>query len=572
MICVFDIGNTTYTGNGDAVLLPTECKVKQVAGGEYSLSMTHPIDDMGKWMHLIPEAVIRAPIPEETIESAISGMEADVYVTNTEATMRSGTSEPTNITYSEWVYGQGYAVGDRVTCSGQTHRNYRCTYWDADSSQVLVPPYASSWWAQIADKTSGSPVITTLRTGTEVYLIQDMGNGWYQVTTAYGLIGYVKASQLTYSRHLTPEETEPVTINEQLFRIRSVSVDTKNNQISVTAEHVSYDLRGIMIQDVTVTRQTPAMALAWIQEGFMTAYDGTIATNLTESTDGTITEKINGKNAVYALLDPDQGIVSYFNAACRRNNWDFYVMRKASTDRGFRLRYQKNILGVNWNIKSDNLITRVIPVAKAEDGSDFFLTNKWVDSSRISNYPVIRTEWLKVAGQVGRDDGSETDTVWTEAALRTEMQSKAQARFDKDKVDQLEHEITVDFVTLGDTAEHAELKELEEVVLYDTVTVIDERIQLAVTVEVIELEWDAIRQKITALKLSNVAAYAGKNVSGFNVLNNSVTGVKLTDDAIDTIAERSTDVMTPIMEQAIGSAASALRTWANGRFVIAESE
>ena len=56
MICVFDIGNSNYTGNGNAVLNPTECKLHNIAGGNYDLTLTHPLDPEGKWKHLTPGA------------------------------------------------------------------------------------------------------------------------------------------------------------------------------------------------------------------------------------------------------------------------------------------------------------------------------------------------------------------------------------------------------------------------------------------------------------------------------------------------------------------------------------
>ena len=572
MISVYDIGNNIFTGNGDVILQPTECKIKQVAGGSYDLTLKHPIDVYGKWMHLIPEAIIRAPIPEETIETAWSGMDVDVYKTIGQAALRSGPSEPTRISYSEWDYMTSYSVGSRVTCSGQSHRNYQCTQYDSSSPQIMVPPYNNpAWWKEIADYTSGSPVLVTLKAGSELYYVEDAGNGWYKMSTPYGLVGYMKTSDMVYDRHLTPEETEPRTIKDQLFRIRTVTVDTRNVQVSVTAEHVSYDLRGVIVKDVALNQCNPATALYWIESGFMIDYHGTIATNMTDAADGTITEKINGKNGVFALLDPDQGIVASFNASCRRDNWDYFIMRKVSTDRGFRLRYRKNMLGTSWKIKSDNLITRIVPVAKDANGGEFFLwPDPWVDSSLIGQYPVVRMEWLKVKGQVGKDDGTETGTTWTESSLRSEMRARAQARFTVDKCDQLAHEITIDFEQLGDTVEYAELKGLEKVLLYDTVVAIDEQIQMSVTVEVVELEWDAIRQKVTALKLSNVASYAGKNVSGFNVLNNSITGTKLTDDAGEDIMSAAVDQANEESQQytntRVAGLNTSLRQWVTANF------
>jgi phage minor structural protein len=566
VISVFDKTNTNFDGNGNVVLMPTKCSHRQVAAGKYDLTLVHPIDAGGKWTHIVPEAIIRAPVPEETIENAFSGLEADVYKTTTRATMRSGPSEPTTITYSTWSQYNTYSVGSKVT---QGDKNYQCNYWDSDDPNRYTSPAGSSWWAEIARYTPGSPALATLKTGTEVYFIEDAGSGWHKVTTVYGLEGYIKSSQLTYDRHLSPSETQPRTIREQLFRIKSVSVDSRNMRITATAEHVSYDMSGVLIDSVEIHQKNPAVSLAWIQQAFMMDYRGTIATNMSSDDDGTYTGNISGRNATYALLDPDKGIVSTFDAMYRRDNWDVFVMKKVNTNRGFQLRYGKNMLGVNWQIKSDRLVTRVVPVAKAEDGSDLYLNNsgaRWVNSSHISEYPVIRMERIRVQGQVGKDDGTETDTKWTEETLRAEMQKRAEERFSVDKADLLVHEITIDFEMQGDAEEYRELKDLQKVLLYDQVLAINERIGLSVTVEVSEIEYDYIREKITALKLTNVNAYGGKNISGFNVFNNSITPEKLTDDVTAGIGGDALEDANEYTDSRVSGSESYIRNWVTENF------
>ena len=575
MISVFDATNTNFDGNGDAVLTPLSCKHRQVAAGKYDLTLVHPIDPTGKWMHLVPEAIIKAPVPEETIENAFSGLDVDVYKTTTAAALRSGPSEPTQINYGEWSARGDYQVGSKVTCSGWSHRNWQYNQWDGSSAQTQVPPYNNSWCVAIADYTSGSPVLVNLKSGTDLYYIEDSGSYWKKVSTTYGLEGYIKNSQIQYDRHLTPAETQPRTIKDQLFRIKTVTVDSENHKITVTAEHVSYDMSGVLIEDADIHQRNPAMALAWIQQSFMMDYQGTIATNMTSDDDGTYTGEIKGKNATYALLDPDKGIVSSFDAMYRRDNWDVFVMRKTNVNRGFQLRYGKNMLGVNWKIKSDGLVTRVVPVAKAEDGSDLYLDlngDKWVDSDHINEYPVIRMERIRVEGQVGKDDGTETDTKWTEQTLRAHMQTKAEERYSVDKVDLLVHEITIDFEMQGDTVEYQSLQGLQKVLLYDTVVAINEQIQMSVTVEVSEIEFDCLRKKVTALKLTNVNRYGGRSVSGFNVFNNSITEDKLTDDVTDAINADAVEDANKYTDTKISGLNYSIRNWVNNNFEPKASE
>ena len=567
MISVYDIGNEAFERNGDAVLLPKSGKVRMVAGGGCDLTLEHPIDPNGKWTHLIAEAIIKAPVPPETIASAVSGLEADLYRTTTEAALRDGPSEPVRVTYSPWSQYNHYSVGSKVTSD---NKNYECIYWDADSLyRGNSPASLPEWWKRIADYNPvGANVLVTLKAGTDIYYIEDAGGGWYKVTTAYGLEGYIKASQLTYIGHLTPEQTQPRKITEQLFRVKSVNVDTKAMTVSVTAEHVSYDLRGVLVDDVKIVRRKPAIALAWIEMGFMMDYRGTIASNLSAETDTDYSAEIKGKNAIYALLDPDKGVVASCGAALRRDNWDVFVMRKTNPDRGFRLTYGNNVKGITWNTKSDSLVTRVVPVAKAEDGSDLYLDpTKWVDSSSINNYPVIYMERMKVDGQVGKDDGTESGTNWTEETLRAEMAKKAGERFSVDKADQLQIEITVDFDLLGDTAEYAAtMKDLERVNLYDMVKARDARIGVDTEVEVTELEFDIIRRKVVAVKLANVNAFGGRNVSGMNVLNNSITGDKLTDDAGEAIANSAVNTATERSTEYTDDEINKVKAWATANF------
>ena len=544
MICVYDIGNSNFAGNGDAVLIPTDCPTKMIAGGNYDLQMTHPIDPDGKWKHLVPGAIIKIPVPYEEIENAWSGYEADVYKTNGNRELREGPSAPQAIYYSEWGAGQTYAVGAKVSVYGVSHRNYKCVYFDSSSPIINVPPYNSSWWTQIPDMTSGSAVLVTLPTGTDLYLVEDYNTNWYKMSTYYGIVGYIQKAYVTYDRHLTPEETQPRIITTQLLRITSAAVDTKSRTVNVNAQHVSYDLNGIIVKDVNIQNASPAMAISRVVEGLMITYPGSIATNLTSDDNGTYTEQIKGKTGTYCLLDPDKGIANKFDAAFKRDNWDMFILQRTDTDRGFRLKYRKNMLGVNWAKKSDQLITRVVPVAKNSGGEDLYLPEVWVDSTLINSYPIIRMERLTVKGQVGKDKGLGDGSTWTESDLLDEMRAKAEERFSVDHADEIVQEVTVDFEMLGDTAEHAEIRELEQVLLYDTVTVQNEEIGLDKQLMVTEMEWDPIRKKVKALKLSNTIDHGGKNVTGYNIIAKSIGNDKLTDDVADGILQQVLDIVS----------------------------
>ena len=552
MICVYDIGTTNFNTLGDAVLTPLSGKLRQVAGGSYDLTMECALDAEGKWKHLVPGAVLKVPVPKETIENAFSGESADIYVTNQETALRDEADAGGAVSYTAWNPNTLYEVGDKVSVTGWSHRNYQCTFFDASSAQREVPPYNSSWWMMIADGTEGGNAIVTLPAGTELYFVESVDETWNKMATYYGVTGYIQKSTVTYSHHVDPSEVKARVITEQLFRITERTIDNDRQQVSVAGVHVSYDLSAILIRDVNLVQAGPGMALGRLMNGLMYPYKGVIATNITSSS-RSYTGNIAGKNGIYALLDPDKGIVKTFDAKLTRDNWDIFVMEKVTVDRGFQIRYGKNARGITWKRSNANLITRVVPVAKDETGNDLYLPEVWINSSRINNYPVIRMERLNVKGQVGHNKGEGDDSEWSLSGLYDEMRAKANARFTVDKADIILDEVTVQFEQIGDTAERAEMKTLEDVLLYDTIKVIDsEQVGMSATLYVSELEWDFVQEKVTGLKLTNIALFTGRTVTGYNVMNNSIGEEKLeaglagsiAQDAVDTIIKQFFDQMS----------------------------
>ena len=566
MICVYDIGNEAFDKNGDAVLDAIDCKIRLAAGGNYYLTLTHKMDKAGKWKHLAEEAVIRAPVPKETITTAYTGMAADVYVTTEAAALRSGPSEPSTISYNAWVSGTSYEVGAKVT---NANKNYQLNT-ALTGNEIYTPPGSSAKWREIARTAPGDPALVNMASGTELYYVSGPEDGWYTMCTTYGLQGYIKSTQVEYDRHMEPGEIQPRIIKTQLFRIKTVSANDENQTVTVTARHVSYDLNGVLIDNVKIVRQGCAAALAWIQAGYMIPYRGIIATDMVTNESADYSAEISGKSGMYAILDPDKGVVKTFDAELRRDNWDLFIMEKTQTDRGFRILYGYNMKGISWKGSTENLVTRIVPVAKAEDGSELYLDPvKWVDSNYVNSWPVVYMERMKVNGQVGKDDGSETDTNWTETTLRAEMEKQAQARFDIDQCDRGVDEITIDFIMLGNTADYPWMKDLQSLLLYDTVIATNERTGISASMTVDEIEFDAVKERITAAKVVNIKAYNVKNVSGFNVLNNSITGEKLTDDAGEELIDEAVDTAVEESAQYTRSAVSSydreLKLWLKER-------
>lgn len=540
MICVYDwTQQNDYNTFGAAVLNPGSCIIRQIGGGGYTLKMTYPVDREGKYKLLVNGNIIKAPVPEEEIENAYAGRDMWIYYTAGETALKDDPSDPRSISYDEWNGSNIYVVGSKTTFS---RKNWQCSYFDDSSGQRFIPPDDSPWWREIPGKTGGGTVVASLPAGTKLIWISGAyEDTWWKMCTFGGVEGWIKQSDLTGEEHREQQSIQPIRITEQLFRIKHIT-DQTEHEISIEAEHVSYDANGALIQKAEITKANPATAIWMMQEGMYEPYtDGQICTNLADTEAGTYNQTIKGKSLIWALLDPSSGIVAKFDAALKRNNWDIYILKKLDTDRGFYIRYGVNAKGIHWDRDASEAVTRIIPVAKDENGNDFYLENLYVDSPLINAYPKIRMQQLNVSGQVGKDDGSGTDTAWTEATLRAEMAAKAQEKFDNEKVDQEKVTVTVDFIMLGDTAEYPEVKRLEQVAMYDIVHAVNSRIGLDVTLRVTEIEWDAIRKRITGIKMSNIPGNARRSVAGYMMTDQSVTGEKIANQTMAEIVDAAAD-------------------------------
>ena len=63
MICVYPSNCTDFSNNGLGPVSPLSAIVTETLNGEWELTLTHPIDDHGKWQRLVEGNILRAPVP-----------------------------------------------------------------------------------------------------------------------------------------------------------------------------------------------------------------------------------------------------------------------------------------------------------------------------------------------------------------------------------------------------------------------------------------------------------------------------------------------------------------------------
>ena len=514
------------TGLGLGAVFPTECLVTEEAGGCYALTLTHPIDAGGAWKLLRPLNLLCVPVPV-CRTPMVSASEGEIIEEGLEV-WRAGAGgagfyRSTAVTrYPAYVSPRLYAAGDRMRWEGT---NYLCVITHA----ATPVPSMANWRSQ----GSGAPrPVLTLAAGTQFTVSENSGT-WLTVRLQDGTKGYCRADECEYmytaeEGSVLPGDVDARRIAQQLFRITDVEIAEPEGTVRCSAQHISYDwsaaLVGAMILDGTALPTAAAALRSAVMRG-----EGEAAPNLyVQETGSPVTGSWRRVPVTSVLLDPDSGFVGLSKAMLVRDNRDFFLLRNEKTDRGYRIACGVNLTGVRWRRDWSRLVTRICPVAKAADGSDLLLPERFVDSERIGDYPFPMLGTVRVDARVGKDG-------LTEEEVLARMRAEARRVFEADGADLPRVSLTVDFLMLGDTEEYRQYRALDSVCLYDTVEVLHPDIGLAVKAQVRKYEWDAVAERLTRLELGDVCEKPAHTVAGYDLGDGCVTARKLSRDAIDAI-------------------------------------
>ncbi len=458
-------------------LLPTECTFEETANGESIISLTHPIDELGRYAALERGNILVVPIPVRTTPEIQNGRSVSVV----------------------W----SYKVKNPVT----THKNMRTIYRKATGGKMRVMNPGDTF--------------------TVVY--KPDGDGPWKVKSKYGT-GWVPAdpNELTFdlvktytglenNANFIQEIQSPWTITPQYFRI----YETKKgiDSISVSARHISYDL----LYNVTTYENGNETALQTAINGILNGcYSDHGFAGYTNLDNVQVGLYYNGKNPIEAFLDPEEGICKKYEVGLVRDNYELFFLQDPGINRGVRIQYGKNMTGVDFTESDDEVVTRVIPVGELKNGDELYLdddvTKRYIDitdyaeahpeiAGSIPSYPFSHVHVLECENcKVGdKDPAGGTITV---NSARIRMREQANKLFENGCYNP-KIQMSVEFVNLGDTVEYEQFKNLENCFLFDYVIVQHPRLFIDVTAQIVKIKWDCLKDRMTGVEIGSVGETIG---------------------------------------------------------------
>lgn len=286
---------------------------------------------------------------------------------------------------------------------------------------------------------------------------------------------------------------------QQKFRIYSVSIDPITGTVLARGRHIFYDLANNLIEDTRPTDATAEEAGQALLTGcqFASGFSfSSVMTNLA-------TAYYIRQNPVYAMIgDGDNAMVKRWGGEIYRDNYDITWKDRLGADNGMRIKYAKNLTGLVADEDASGIVTRIMPVAVGETNAALLLPEKYIDSTRIEDYPIPRISVLDCRDiRVGETVDEEIpypdlDSAYTEMRLRVAEAYAAEVDLPKITLD-------VTFVDLARTEEYKDYQSLVTVTLGDTVTVEYAPLSILKVLRVRSVEYDCLTGMFTQIRLGD---------------------------------------------------------------------
>ena len=308
-------------------------------------------------------------------------------------------------------------------------------------------------------------------------------NGLYELQLIHPYDSLKKYNLLEKERIIlanTPNERQP-------FRIYRV-VPTLDN-ITVYARHIFYDLLDNFIIGFT-SSGTADNVLNDMVNRFSYSTNFKFETNITSS--GRVT--IEKESPVSALLNSDEEktkFIQSFGGELLRDKFNVKILENIGLDKGYTIRYGKNLLGLTIDEDYSNVYTKIYAYGK--DGISVV-----VNSDNIDNYlyPKITTQ-----------DFSDIDNT----SSLTQKAKEFLKTVDKPIIN-----IDVNFILLSKTEEYKQFQFLEDIKLGDILTIYNQKMNFSKKAKVISYTYDAISDSYISVILGDFLNILTDSISNNN--------------------------------------------------------
>ena len=265
---------------------------------------------------------------------------------------------------------------------------------------------------------------------------------------------------------------------DQAFRIDNV-VKNKNKLVS-KCWHVFYDSKNYLIADSFVENKDCNDALNHLNNATEPVSEFTVSSNVTTVDSFRCVRK--------SLYEAIQTVLERWGGHLIRNNFDIEVRSSIGQDNGIIVQYKKNLKEITCQENWDNVVTKILPV-----GKDGLLLNALNPSASIyiesaTQYDLPYTKTVTFAQDDIEQENYATETAYTQA-LVDDLEAQATEYLSQNCVPQINYTLKANLDRVTDIG--------------DIIQVIDERLGVNMTTNVIGFVYDCIFEKYSEVEFGN---------------------------------------------------------------------
>lgn len=324
---------------------------------------------------------------------------------------------------------------------------------------------------------NGDLVIIPLRA---VVHKEDNGDFYLDLTTS---LNYV--DDLTEGRIVIA----PTPQGDQAFRVGNVQ-KTKS-KLTTKCWHVFYDSENYLIEDSYVVDNNCNYALDHLNSATEPESEFTTLSDVQTYASFRCVRK--------SLYEAIQTVLERWGGHLVRDNFNIQIKQSIGQDNGVTVRYAKNLKDITCEENWDNVVTKLMPVGY--DG--LLLDQTYVNAA--NQYALPYTKTVSFNQDLNQED-YETEEAY-QAALKADLLAQAQAYVAENCVPQVNYTLSANLEKITDVG--------------DTVVVIDERLGIDITTNVISFDYDCILDKYIQIEFGNFKKTLTNLVSNITAQTNN---------------------------------------------------
>jgi len=330
-------------------------------------------------------------------------------------------------------------------------------------------------------------------------------SGVYELEMVYPIYG-LHYDKITVESFIKAKANQ--TDNKQIFKIYYVSKPI-NGQITIRAEHISYLTIGIPVKPLDGRlADDDIMNALFVDDGFSVINQSLIDVPFNFSADSVGSGSfVSGfPTNLRSLLTK---ITEKFDGEYLYDNFDISLKRVRGSDKGYKIRYGKNMTDLNHETDLTDLYTGVYPYYYNSSNDNMVMLNDPLVDATTS---LTHKKYITVDLTSEVDEKLENIENPTEIQIRTALLTVTNKYISTNNIGKINVSITVSFINLGDSPEYAQFKDLETVSIGDSVSIIFADLGVEATARVYKTVYDGLNERYQSIEIGTAKPKLAKTI------------------------------------------------------------